>query len=177
MLAQWERWEIVKYWPRHSTWKPKRFGLVWWEKRVSSRAHGAQTIDKFRDPQRHRARTLPYIGSCHDHQSRPRPPLTSGTRRITRRGNNPVAVRRAVAARLVGPRAGVRFILRRFFFSFFFSQFYERRHTHKYHCTCTDRECFFFLKKMHCLVRTRLGTRSINQKRPPVASTTPTETR
>lgn len=30
---------------------------------------------------------------------------------------------------------------------------------------------------MHCLVRTRLGTRSINQKRPPVASTTPTETR
>lgn len=93
----------MKYWPRHFTWKPKRFGLVWWEKRVSSRAHGAQTIDKFRDPQRHRARTLPYIGSCHDHQSRPRPPLTSGTRRITRRGNNPVAVRRAVAARLVGP--------------------------------------------------------------------------
>lgn len=166
----------MKYWPRHFTWKPKRFGLVWWEKRVSSRAHGAQTIDKFRDPQRHRARTLPYIGSCHDHQSRPRPPLTSGTRRITRRGNNPVAVRRAVAARLVGPRAGVRFILRRFFFLLFLPILRKTSHAQIPLYMHRPRVLFFF-KKMHCLVRTRLGTRSINQKRPPVASTTPTETR
>lgn len=136
----------MKYWPRHFTWKPKRFGLVWWEKRVSSRAHGAQTIDKFRDPQRHRARTLPYIGSCHDHQSRPRPPLTSGTRRITRRGNNPVAVRRAVAARLVGPRAGVRFILRRFFFPSFSPNFTKDVTRTNTTVHAQTESAFFFLK-------------------------------